>query len=373
MKRIVIVALALTTTVCGYSQNYLPLTGGALTGPLTGTTATLSSTVTADGWLKSITGLSNKNSVLANHTFGVYFNNGGDPEYALYREPGEWASPYPNLRLAFHTGIKLGAHFNYGGTRFYNNSDMVTEIMSIGKGDNNVRMGYGLNVVGNVGIGTPASDGRLVVLGTAQANTFHSTALSLEQPYGAFNSNNLIGASTLYKTNNGSNSWKLGVVAGVVGTPTNTGGFAGGLAFFTKPSDGLATTTPIERMRIDHNGNIGIGTRTPDSKLTVSGKIHSQEVKVTVSAGADFVFAKNYNLISISKLAEYISKNQHLPEIASADEMKENGLELGEMNIKLLQKIEELTLYLIDINKTVNDLKHENKVLKASVAELKAN
>lgn len=98
------------------------------------------------------------------------------------------------------------------------------------------------------------------------------------------------------------------------------------------------------------NGHVGIGTIKPDAKLTVAGNIHAQEVKVTIDAGADFVFLKDYQLKPLEEVGEYIKTNNHLPEIASAEEMKKNGLELGQMNIKLLQKIEELMLYMIDIN-----------------------
>lgn len=117
-----------------------------------------------------------------------------------------------------------------------------------------------------------------------------------------------------------------------------------------------------EYFTVKDDGNIGIGTTTPDSKLTVAGKIHAREVKVALEAGgADFVFEKDYNLKPLTEVAEYISINKHLPEIASADEMKKNGLELGLMNIKLLQKIEELTLHLIEMNKRVQELEKQLK------------
>jgi hypothetical protein len=109
------------------------------------------------------------------------------------------------------------------------------------------------------------------------------------------------------------------------------------------------------------NGNIGIGTSNPTSKLTVAGDINSREVKVTVNAGADFVFAEDYDLPSLDSVDKYITANKHLPEIASAKEMQKDGINLSEMNIKLLQKVEELTLYVIEQNKRIEKLEISNK------------
>jgi len=113
-----------------------------------------------------------------------------------------------------------------------------------------------------------------------------------------------------------------------------------------------------------YDGNVGIGTTNPTSKLTVAGNINSREVKVTVDAGADFVFENNYNLPSLDAVAKFIKENKHLPEIASADEMKKEGINLSEMNIKLLQKIEELTLYMIEQSKEIKALKKESESFK---------
>jgi len=107
------------------------------------------------------------------------------------------------------------------------------------------------------------------------------------------------------------------------------------------------------------NAYVGIGTTNPDSMLTVAGNIHSQEVKVTLNAGVvvpDYVFANDYKLKSLQEVEKYIKQNSHLPEIPSAKEVEANGLMLGEMNMSLLKKIEELTLYLIEQNKKYTEL-----------------
>ena len=138
------------------------------------------------------------------------------------------------------------------------------------------------------------------------------------------------------------------------------------LQFFTQQSHQTGQT---EKLRIQGNGNVGIGTTKPDSKLTVAGNIHAQEVKVTVNAGADFVFKNDYNLPSLDSVDKFIKKHNHLPEIASAEVMKKEGLNLSEMNIKLLQKVEEMTLYMIEQNKQIIDLK--NRLEKVESVSLK--
>ena len=99
------------------------------------------------------------------------------------------------------------------------------------------------------------------------------------------------------------------------------------------------------------SGNVGIGTTNPDSKLAVNGTVHAKEVKVDLIGWPDFVFEKDYELKTLEEVEEHIKANGHLPEIPSEAEVTENGINLGEMNAKLLQKIEELTLYLIEQNK----------------------
>ena len=102
-----------------------------------------------------------------------------------------------------------------------------------------------------------------------------------------------------------------------------------------------------------------------DGNLGVNGKIKATEVKIQTLPWSDFVFKKDFKLRSISSLEEYIQENGHLPEMPNEKEIQDNGLNLGEMDAKLLQKIEELTLYVIE-------LKNENDKLKARMELLEA-
>ena len=127
------------------------------------------------------------------------------------------------------------------------------------------------------------------------------------------------------------------------------------LAFST--SNGMLTTELKEHMRIKFNGNIGIGTANPDEKLSVKGTVKAMRVKVTQTGWADFVFAPSYRLPPLGEVERFIRQNRHLPEIPSEKEVAENGVDLGEMNRRLLQKVEELTLYIIQQEKEMRVVK----------------
>lgn len=109
-------------------------------------------------------------------------------------------------------------------------------------------------------------------------------------------------------------------------------------------------------------GNVGIGTVNPQHLLHVAGTIGAEKVLVT-STGADYVFAPGYRLKPLSEVARYIQANHHLPDIPSAEEVKRKGMGVGEMEAKLLAKVEELTLHMIQQEK-------ENQELRDRIARL---
>lgn len=127
-----------------------------------------------------------------------------------------------------------------------------------------------------------------------------------------------------------------------------------------------SSATWSDMMTLTSDGKVGIGTTNPGTfKLAVEGKIGAREVKVTLqNPWPDYVFNNNYKLRSLYNLEQYIMANKHLPGMPSAEEVnKDGGIELGQMNAKLLEKIEELTLHLIELNKKVEKLEKKNSLV----------
>nr|WP_299384848.1 fibronectin type III domain-containing protein [Allomuricauda sp.] len=154
------------------------------------------------------------------------------------------------------------------------------------------------------------------------------------------------------------------VASNTVSVTTNsTGGSVGGM-IWTESSGDISYTT----------GNVGIGTSTIPTayRLAVNGKIISEEIKVQLqSTWPDYVFEEGYDLPSLKEIEKYIGTNGHLPNIPTSLEVKEHGIKVGEMNRLLLEKIEELTLYLIDINTQLINQKDINHRLLKEILTLK--
>ena len=134
-----------------------------------------------------------------------------------------------------------------------------------------------------------------------------------------------------------------------------------------------------------NNWNKRMIIKSGSGNVAIHGKLESKEIKVTNTPTADFVFEKDYNLPTLKSIEKYIKEKKHLPEIASAKEMEKNGVNVGNFQIQLLQKIEELTLYTIDQEKKlktqrenfeqqqeeINSQKEEIEELKKQNSEIK--
>ncbi|GCC50447.1 hypothetical protein SanaruYs_06620 [Chryseotalea sanaruensis] len=208
---------------------------------------------------------------------------------------------------------------------------------------------------GNVGIGVSQPGAKLEVNGNINVGSPNSVVLG----YGA--TLNFLGASLngdplwISRYNNSANKSELRLNLGddfgqqedmfTIGTHHWNGGE-------WKP-----------HFSVHASGKVGIGTTNPTQKLTVNGTVYSTEVKVDVNAGTgpDYVFEPTYQLPSLIEIENYIKANKHLPEVPSAKEMETNGINLSEMNMLLLKKVEELTLHLIEQQKEIEMLKTKIK------------
>ncbi len=221
---------------------------------------------------------------------------------------------------------------------------------------------------GNVGIGTTAPTSKLQV---------NNGLISVTGPNSSGGPMILLGpASTsnlhtwgLETTPTGLNFWR----------PWNGQANAGNYFMFLQNSNGnvgIKTDNPTAGLTVNSNvliGNPATVTLPAGYKLYVETGILTEKVKVAVKGSpnwADYVFAKEYKLKSLSEVENFISAHQHLPNIPSAQEVVDNGIDLGEMDAKLLGKIEELTLYLIEQDKKITVLSAQNEALQKQVSSL---
>jgi hypothetical protein len=130
-------------------------------------------------------------------------------------------------------------------------------------------------------------------------------------------------------------------------------------AFTVNYYNGTAWSQPFTVMP---SGKVGIDTMNPQYQLSVNGTIQAKEVLVN-TGWADYVFQSDYRIRPLTEVKSFIKENHHLPDIPSEEEIKEKGVNLGDMQAKLLAKIEELTLQMIQLNET-------NTALEKRVAQL---
>ena len=153
-------------------------------------------------------------------------------------------------------------------------------------------------------------------------------------------------------------------------TELTTGGtivFGGAASNLT--TDANPTLNPSMTINVG-TGNVGIGSVNPQNKLDVNGTIHSKSVLVDLNGWSDYVFKKDYPLLSLGEVKAYIDQNHHLPEMPSEQEMIKNGLNVSEMNKLLTKKVEELTLYLIEKDKKGKEQEIRINKLERQLEEL---
>ena len=145
----------------------------------------------------------------------------------------------------------------------------------------------------------------------------------------------------------------------------NSSSMTADLVFVTKGNGSYS-----EKLRIVGNGNVGIGVVNPANKLEVNGTLRAEKIICDPDAWADFVFDADYELMPLANVEQYIHSHRHLPEIPTTAEVTQNGIELGEINAKLLQKVEELTLYLIEQNRQNQRQQEKIEALEAKLDAL---
>jgi hypothetical protein len=211
--------------------------------------------------------------------------------------------------------------------------------------------GVAITPNGNVGIGTSTPGAPLQITRTAGSNTinegiriFNWYAVGANNSPGITFTNSAV-SDPLTDT---AQTWALSAcVAGCASFQVQYKGGGNGL---------------ITPFFINYNGNVGIGTTVPQYPLSVNGTIQAKEVLVN-TGWSDYVFAAGYRVKPLTEVAAFIKANHHLPDIPSEAEVEKNGVSLGDMQAKLLAKIEELTLQMIQLNET-------NTALEKRVAQL---
>lgn len=167
---------------------------------------------------------------------------------------------------------------------------------------------------------------------------------------------------------NGFFNLKSDAKMGWVTSPTDATSFSPDTYFYRNSANNIRTPGSL---LIDNN--VCIGTIDPKGyKLAVNGSAIFTKAVVKQNANwPDYVFANDYDLYPLTLVEQFIKVNKHLPEVPTAKEIEKNGLDIGNNQTLLLKKIEELTLYLIEQNRSINDLKKENEQLKKNNEELK--
>jgi hypothetical protein len=262
--------------------------------------------------------------------------------YQSENSPATVPEVYPSIR--FHhsnrfwhriEGRQNGIHFKDGWPL----SDNYTPIYA-----------GNASLIGRVGINTFSPEAQLDVVGSIIARGSIDIREGALRSIQTSNEGGRLELHNPQKTGATTSSWTVFNM---------TGPYNNGLAFWRYYADG---TNAGPSVFFHDDGNVGIGTTNPTHKLAVNGTIKAKEVIVETTGWSDYVLAKNYKLLPLSEVETHINANGHLPGIPSAAQVAEQGVSVGDMQARLLAKIEELTLHQIA----------QEKLLKAQTSQLTA-
>lgn len=233
------------------------------------------------------------------------------------------------------------------------------------------------NSSGYVGVGTANPQSQLHIVGTGSSKS-NFDDINADMSIQANTGGRLTQAGATLQfvipaNTDGSNPWAQGQIMTVAGT-TNSGDATGRMIFSTRqytniPGSGYQWTWGNNIVIDGSTGNVGVGTLQPQSLLAVAGRVTAKEVMVDSSGWADFVFDSVYRPMPLPDVASYLKVNKHLPQIPSSADIAKDGLNLGDMQKRQMQKIEELTLYAIEADKKIA---REESLLEKMQARLDA-
>ncbi|AWV99852.1 hypothetical protein [Arcticibacterium luteifluviistationis] len=299
-----------------------------------------------------------------------------------------------DIFLGYNSGL------NGSGSGTYNTGLGTNTLSSLTTGQSNTALGgaalrYTTTGKLNLGIGglslyknTSGSNNVAIGHGTMYNNLVgnDNVALGKDVLFSSTGNNNIgIGSSSFVAKTSGNNNVGVGYLAGASNTTGSSNIFLGYAAGQNETGSSKLyisntnTATPLIygdfSAKFVSIGDVESGLKRETAagngyKLLVQGGILTEKVKVALKSSgdwADYVFEPSYNLLSLEEVEKFTLENKHLPNVPSADEMAENGLEIAETSKMFMEKIEELTLYMIDLNKEVKALKVENEILKVQM------
>ncbi len=267
---------------------------------------------------------------------------------------GAFISKFSNAGFQFQDRSANG----YGGWNWYADAGKA----NLYRYGSNVNM-LTVDATGNVGIGTnnPTTAGLVVNKIVGNTNAIfggNSTGVSVQSSYPGIGFNTYYNAGSIMIGNGG---------AGYIGADPSNGRII--IASTNVNSIAGQYNGLFEKMSITNDGTVSLGSGNLGAennslgagyKLKVFGKIISEEVRVQLkSAWPDYVFENTYKKLSLEELEKYVNENKHLPNIPSAAEVEKDGQHLGEIQRKMLEKIEELSLYVIELKKEIDLLKEK--------------